>query len=214
MYRKIPKSVAVIVAHPDDETLWAGGTILSLPLWNWSIVCLCRKSDTERATKFYKALKILKSEGIMGDLDDSPKQNPLEGKEVERAIMQLLPPTHFDLIISHNPSGEYTRHIRHEEVSKAVITLWHAGKISTNELWTFAYEDGNKEYYPRSIKKATIYRKLTKRIWLRKHSIITSTYGFEKNSWEAETTPRAESFWQFTNPNNAKKWLNNGGVLA
>jgi LmbE family N-acetylglucosaminyl deacetylase len=214
MDRKIPKSVAVIVAHPDDETLWAGGTILSHPSWNWSIVCLCRKSDTERATKFYKALKILKSEGIMGDLDDGPEQNPLEGKEVERAIMQLLPPTHFDLIISHNPSGEYTRHIRHEEVSKAVITLWHAGKISTNELWTFAYEDGNKEYYPRSIEKVTIYRKLTKRIWLRKYSIITSTYGFEKNSWEAETTPLAESFWQFTNSYDAKKWLNNGGVLA
>jgi LmbE family N-acetylglucosaminyl deacetylase len=214
MDRKIPKSVAVIVAHPDDETLWAGGTLLSHPSWNWFIVCLCRGSDKDRAPRFYKALKILKSEGIMGDLDDGPEQNPLEGKEVERAIMQLLPPTHFDLIISHNPSGEYTRHIRHEEVSKAVIKLWHAGKISTNELWTFAYEDGNKEYYPRSIEKATIYRKLMKRIWLRKYSIITSTYGFEKNSWEAETTPRAESFWQFTNSYDAKKWLNNGGVLT
>jgi LmbE family N-acetylglucosaminyl deacetylase len=214
MDRKIPMSVAVIVAHPDDETLWAGGTILSHPSWKSFIVCLCRKSDAERATKFYKALKILKSEGIMGNLDDGPKQNPLEGKEVERAIMKLLPPTHFDLIISHNPSGEYTRHIRHEEVSKAVIKLWHAGKISTNELWTFAYEDGNKEYYPKPVENATVCHILTKRIWLKKYGIITSTYGFEKNSWEAETTPRAESFWQFSNPNDAKKWLDNGGVLA
>jgi len=214
MDRKIPKSVAVIVAHPDDETLWAGGTILSLPLWNWSIVCLCRKSDTERATKFYKALKILKSEGIMGDLDDGPDQKPLDEKEVEGTILELLPPTHFDLIISHNPSGEYTRHIRHEDVSKAVIKLWHAGKISTNELWTFAYEDGGKEFYPKPVENATIYNILTKRIWQRKYSIITETYGFENNSWEAQTTPRAESFWQFSNPNDAIKWLNNGGVLA
>ena len=111
---KISKSVAVIVAHPDDETLWAGGTILCHPSWKCFIVCLCRKSDTERAAKFYKALQDLKSEGIMGDLDDGPEQKPLDEKEVERAIMQILPPTHFDLIISHNPSGEYTRHIRHE----------------------------------------------------------------------------------------------------
>jgi LmbE family N-acetylglucosaminyl deacetylase len=214
MDRKIPKSVAVIVAHPDDETLWAGGTILSHPSWNWFIVCLCRKSDMERATKFYKTLKILKSEGIMGDLDDGPDQNPLDEKDVERVIMQLLPPAHFDLIISHNPSGEYTRHIRHEEASKAVIKLWYAGKISTNELWTFAYEDGGKEFYPKPIENATICHILAKRIWLKKYSIITSTYGFEKNSWEAETTPRAESFWQFSNPNDAIKWLNNGGVLA
>ena len=52
------KAVAIIVAHPDDETLWAGATIL------------------------------------------------------------------------------------YEGVSKAVITLWHKGKICTKELWTFAYEDG------------------------------------------------------------------------
>jgi LmbE family N-acetylglucosaminyl deacetylase len=208
MNSKNPKSVVVIVAHPDDETLWAGGTILCHPSWKWFIVCLCRGNDTERAPRFYNALKVLKSEGIMGDLDDGPEQKPLVEKEVEHAILDLLPPKHFDLIIAHNPTGEYTRHVRHEEVSKAVITLWHAGKISTNELWTFAYEDGNKGYYPRSIEKATIYRKLTKRIWLKKCSIITSTYGFEKNSWEAETTPRAESFWQFTNSYDAKEWLN------
>jgi LmbE family N-acetylglucosaminyl deacetylase len=210
---KIPKSVAVIVAHPDDEILWAGGTILSNPSWKCFVVCLCRGSDTERASKFYEALKVLRSEGIIGDLDDGPEQKPLDEKKVEHAILDLLPAKHYDLIISHNPTGEYTRHLRHEEVGKAVITLWHAGKISTNDLWTFAYEDGNKEYYPKPIDKAAHYRELTKRIWLRKYSIMTSTYGYEKKSWEAETTPRAESFWQFSNPNDAKKWLNNGGVL-
>jgi hypothetical protein len=123
----------------------------------------------------------------MGDLDDGPNQMPLDEKEVERAIMQLLPPTYFDLIISHNPTGEYTRHLRHEEVSKAVIKLWHTGKISTNKLWTFAYGDGNKEYYPKPVENATICHRLTNRIWLKKYSIITSIYGFKKNSWEAET---------------------------
>lgn len=214
MTRLSTKTVALIVAHPDDETLWAGGTILRHPPWQWFIVCLCRGSDKERAPRFYKALQVLKSEGIMGDLDDGPEQKPLDEKEVERAILDLLPPKHFDLIISHNPSGEYTRHVRHEEASKAVIKLWHAFKISANELWTFAYEDGGRKYYPRPIETAPICRILTKRIWLRKYSIITETYGFEKSSFEAETTPRTESFWRFTNSCDANKWLNNGGVLA
>ena len=208
------KTITVIVAHPDDETLWAGGTILSHPSWKWFIVCLCRGSDTERAPRFYKALKVLKSEGIMGDLDDGPEQKPLDEKEVERTILDLLPSKHFDLIITHNPTGEYTKHLRHEEVSRAVITLWQNGEITASELWTFAYEDGNKEYYPRPVVNASVYRLLSKRIWLRKYKIITETYGFEKSSFEAETTPRAESFWQFTDPYDAKKWLNNGGVLA
>jgi len=202
------KTVALIIAHPDDETLWAGGMILRHPSWQWFIVCLCRGSDRERASKFNKALKVLKSEGVMGNIEDGPEQNPLNEKEIEHTILDLLPPKHFDLIISHNPNGEYTRHIRHEEIGKAVIKLWTGGKIFAKELWIFAYEDGNKKYYPKPIKTATIYNVLTEQVWLRKYSIITGIYGFEKNSFEAETTPRAESFWQFTNYKDAEKWLN------
>ena len=51
------KSVAVIVAHPDDETLWAGGTILSHPEWKWFIVSLCRGNDQDRSVRFITSLK-------------------------------------------------------------------------------------------------------------------------------------------------------------
>ena len=210
---KKSKTVAIILAHPDDETLWAGGTILKHPSWNVFTVCLCRGSDKDRAPKFYKTLKILNSEGAMGDLDDGPDQNPLDEKEVEQTILDLLPLKHYDLIITHNPSGEYTKHLRHEEVSKAVIKLWYSGKISTNELFTFAYEDGEKKYYPEPMENATIYNIFPKRIWLRKLNIITETYGYKKNSWEAETTPEEEAFWKFTNPTDAMHWLEKRGRL-
>ena len=208
MIRLSIKTVVVIVAHPDDETLWAGGTILSHPAWKCYIICLSRKSDAERAFKFYKALEILKSNGVMGDMDDGPDQKPLDEKEIQRAILELLPKNHFDLIISHNPSGEYTRHLRHEEVGKAVIRLWQTGKISSGELWSFAYQDGNKSYYPIAVENATIYHTLTRNIWLKKYSLLHEVYGFDKNSWEAETTPKAEAFWQFTDANKAKNWIN------
>jgi LmbE family N-acetylglucosaminyl deacetylase len=211
MENKKSKAVAVIVAHPDDETLWTGGTILSHPSWQWYIVCLCRGSDNNRAPKFLKTLQVLGCEGIMGDLDDGPEQKPLDENDLENTILQLLHSKHFDLIISHNPNGEYTRHIRHEEIGKAVIKLWLAGKIFANELWTFAYEDGEKEYYPRPIETASVYQVLAERIWLKKYSIITEIYGFEKNSFEAETTPRAEAFWRFTNSYDANNWLNQFG---
>jgi LmbE family N-acetylglucosaminyl deacetylase len=211
--RENSKAVAVIVAHPDDETLWAGGTILSNPSWKCFIVCLCRGSDNDRAPKFLKALQILGSEGIMGNLDDSPEQKPLDEMELEHAILKLLPAIHFDLIISHNPRGEYTRHLRHEETGKAVIKLWHAGKINANKLWIFAYEDGGKEYYPRPLENSSYFQILAEQIWLKKYNIITETYGFEKDSFEAKTTPKAESFWQFTNSYSANKWFNNGEIL-
>ena len=197
MNSKDSKSVLVVVAHPDDETLWAGGTILSHPTNNWFILCLCRASDKDRSVKFYNTLKIIKAEGIMGDLDDGPTQEPLNETELEKYILDLLPATHFDLIITHSAKGEYTRHLRHEEVNRAVEILWNTGEISAKELWTFAYEDGNKAYFPRAIENADIYEKLPEQTWLAKYSIITETYGFDKHSWEAETTPKGEAFWQF-----------------
>ena len=203
------KTVAVIVAHPDDETLWAGGTILSQPSWHWSIVTLCRASDLDRAPRFFRALDVYGATGKMGDLDDGPEQKPLPQNEVQETILRLLPQKHFDLLISHNPAGEYTRHLRHEEIGKAVIALWRLGKIFTDELWTFAYEDGKKQYLPRPIKTAHIYHSLPEKIWQRKYDMITSTYGFESNGFESKTTPRAEAFWKFTNSLDAQQWLEN-----
>jgi len=205
MNNKSRKSIAVIVAHPDDETLWAGGTILEHPTNNWFIVCLCRASDPERAPRFYNTLKLLKAEGVMGDLDDGPNQHPLDEKKLETEILRLLPPIHFDLVITHDSAGEYTKHLRHEEVNKAVVTLWHTGKIAADELWTFAYEDGQKAYFPKAIEYANIFETLSEKIWSRKYNLITKTYGFREDSWEAETTPLAEAFWQFKTPHHALK---------
>jgi LmbE family N-acetylglucosaminyl deacetylase len=193
------KEVAIIVAHPDDETLWAGGVILKHSDWNPYVVCLCRKSDPDRAPKFFKALQMLNADGQIGDLDDSPEQLPLNENELDETILELLPSGPFDLIISHSPAGEYTRHIRHEETGRAVIRLWKNGRVDSSELWNFAYEDGNRGYYPRPVKSADINFPLSSEIWKKKYSIITETYGFEKNSFEAMTTPRSESFWQFNN---------------
>lgn len=208
MNGKANRSVVIIVAHPDDETLWAGGTILNNPLWNYFIISLCRKNDKDRSSKFYKVLKILNAQGIMGNLDDEPEQKPLDTIEIEQYILDLLPKEHFDLIITHSPLGEYTKHLRHEEVGKAVIMLWNEGKIAANELWTFAYEDGNKKYFPKAIENASYFETLKNEIWIKKYKLITETYGFDKNSWEAKTTQKSEAFWVFNSTNEAINFLN------
>jgi hypothetical protein len=207
------KTIAVIVAHPDDETLWAGGTILNHPFCDWYVVCLSRGNDIDRAPKFYNTLKALHANGVMGFVDDGPDQIPLDILELKRTIIDLLPPKSFDIVMTHNPSGEYTKHLRHEEVSKAVIALWIDGKISAKELRTFAYEDGNKAYMPKAIEDASIYNILTKKIWQKKYAIIHEIYGFTPLSWEVLTTPRIEAFWKFTDKREASKWLQNKGIL-
>ncbi len=201
------KNRAVIVAHPDDETLWCGGTMLMHPNHNWFVACLCRQNDPDRAPKFKKVLTALKAQGIMGDMDDTPEQPPLPMNVVKDAILNLLPKQNYDLIITHSPFGEYTRHLRHEEIGKAVMELWNDQAISTNELWIFAFEDGNKKYYPQPIESANQIQQLPDNIWKEKYRLITKVYGFNEDGFEARTTPKVEAFWKFMNPTDAQNWL-------
>ena len=193
-----PKSnCAVIVAHPDDETLWCGGMILSHPQVLWTVITLCRKSDPDRAPKFFNALEKLNAKGVMGDLDDGPEQKPLSENQVQKTILELLPCDRFDLIITHSTSGEYTRHLRHEETAKAVLKLWNSKSLQAQQIWSFAYEDGKKKYLPKADREADLQIKLPYNIWQIKYKIITEVYGFGKDSFEAKTTPKEEAFWKF-----------------
>jgi LmbE family N-acetylglucosaminyl deacetylase len=116
-----------MVAHPDDETLWAGGTLLMHPEWQRSIFTLCRGGDADRAPKFRQALERLGAVGDMADLEDTPEQAPLAGALVRETVAALLGETSYDMLLTHSPDGEYTRHRRHGEVFAAVADLWRAG---------------------------------------------------------------------------------------
>ena len=89
------KTAAVIVAHPDDETLWAGGTILTHPGINWVILTLCRKSDPDRAPRFFKAIEQFGAKGLMADLDDGPDQKPLESNRCAADHLKYPVPSRF-----------------------------------------------------------------------------------------------------------------------
>jgi LmbE family N-acetylglucosaminyl deacetylase len=186
---------AIVVAHPDDETLWAGGTILMHPDSRWTVVTLTRKSDPDRAARFHKALQRLNARGVMGDLDDGPEQKPLRVGDVEDAIMDLLPSERFDLVLTHGPWGEYTRHRRHEEVSKAVMALRENGKLQAGEIWMFAYDDKGGKRLPKPLIDADVYVRLPQSVWEEKYRIITEVYGLAPDSFEAKATPKDEAFW-------------------
>lgn len=204
--------VALVVAHPDDETLWAGGTLLLHPGWEVFVASLCRKSDPDRAPKFSEALQKLSATGALGDLDDGPDLSPVPMEEVQEGVLALLPRRDYDLIVTHAPWGEYSRHLRHEETSRAVIALWAEGSLLAESLWLFAYEDGGGAYRPRAEAGASVRFPLSREVWNEKYAIITRVYGFQERSWEALATPREEAYWVPSGREKALGWALSGSL--
>lgn len=207
LHAEEPYTVGVVVAHPDDETLWTGGTLLLHPEWRCSIFTLCRAGDEDRAPKYYRALQEYGASGRMADLDDGAAQSPLPDTLVEETILGFLAGSHFDLLLTHGPRGEYTQHRRHAEVSRAITALWTRGQIATKQLCLFAYTDDHKAHLPQAIGTASVQNLLSRPVWERKYHIIHEIYNFPDDSWETRTTPAREAFWQFSDPADLAVWL-------
>ena len=167
------------------------------------ILTLCRASDPDRAPKFRRVAEAYGAEGRMGDLDDGPDQRPLSDEEVRAAVRALVPEEPFDLILTHGPKGEYTRHRRHEECLRAVAALWASRALRAGRMWTFAYEDGGGAYLPRAAPDADRIVPLSAALRRRKEWIVTDLYGFAPDGFEARVATMAvEAFrnWSSDQP--------------
>ena len=143
----------------------------------------------------------------MANLDDGPDHPPLEHSHVRASLLSLVPREHFDLI---SPRGEYTRHLRHDEVSRSVMQMWACGEIQSNELWLFAYDDEDGLRLPRAESDADVVVELSNEVWGVKRDLLTRIYGFVPDSWEVQANPRRAAFWRISMPEQAWARLERG----
>jgi len=183
----------VIVAHPDDETIWLGGTLLAnRDEWKATIISLCRREDRDRQPRFKKACKILKAKGFMSDLDDSEKEyfKKIKTNDIINRIKKFTDGKRYDYIFTHGKNGEYG-HIRHKEVHKAVKEMLENEKLAW-KVFFFAYKKKNR--ICSADKSADKFIKLSNLIFKRKKILIQKIYGFEKNSFEERCCKNIEAF--------------------
>jgi LmbE family N-acetylglucosaminyl deacetylase len=185
----------MIVAHPDDEAIWAGGTVLRHYTWDWTLLSLCRSDDVDRAPRFQSAARELGARALISDLDDSPILTSLSPNldEIKSRILGLVPGRDYDFVLTHGARGEYTRHERHEQVHTAVCDLIARRKLA-GRLAFFDYEDGGRAYPPHPSRGADLLVRLTPEEFQAKRRIVSDIYGFRPGSFEYSACGDLEAF--------------------
>ncbi|RLC37490.1 hypothetical protein DRH27_03820 [Candidatus Falkowbacteria bacterium] len=166
----------VVVAHPDDETIWMGGVLLSNPEVRWTIFSLSRASDKDRAPKFRKVCKLYGAECIFTDLDDEGQLGGIEAtRAAEACLRDGLAGKEFDCLFTHGENGEYG-HPLHIITHKAVNNVLKKSFLNVKKVFYFDYR--KKENNIISGKNPDFIVDLSKDEFFEKKRIVSEMYGY------------------------------------
>ena len=124
----IGKRNAVIVAHPDDEALFAGG-LLSRYTGFDVICCSIPFKDPERVLCYFESVRQLGHFPILIPFQEISAQEPLKH-------LHLLKLDAYDNIFTHNIEGEYG-HLHHAQISQFIQETF------TGNIYNFGYGKGD-----------------------------------------------------------------------
>ncbi len=125
----------MIVAHPDDESVFGGGVLIKNPHTgfgskerdkeHWKIICLTNKNNKIRSLEFKRAMEFLNIEDYeLWDFIDSEtiEWTEKEVSEISNRLENIIQEKEYDAIFTHSLEGEYG-HQQHKHIHKIVKNL-------------------------------------------------------------------------------------------
>ena len=110
------RRAAVVVAHCDDETLWAGGLLARYGERITVIACSIPRADPVRAYKFFDACAVFGAAARLLPFTETALDEPL-------AHLGVLDLSGFDMVVTHNRAGEYG-HFHHKALHRFIMERW------------------------------------------------------------------------------------------
>lgn len=180
----------MIVAHPDDETLWGGAHLLED---DYLVVCITCGNNKKRVKEFQKVLKITNDQYVMLGYPDKilgVRSNWKQEKNmIYNDLKKIMELKEWDLIVTHNQKGEYG-HEHHISTNKIVTNIYNSYNVKSPLYFFGQYYTKNQfnklEIKPNKINSETYNIKLNSLIELyATQSFIKEKFNhmFEYEDW-------------------------------
>ncbi len=113
----------MIVAHPDDETLWGGAGLYEK---DYYVVCITNGNNKIRKKEFNKILEETGNKGIILSYPDKVAGKKYDWSivydDIKADINNIINSKSWSLIVTHNPNGEYG-HMHHVMTNEIVTDI-------------------------------------------------------------------------------------------
>ena len=150
----------MIVAHPDDESLWGG---VHLAEADYLVVCVTCGSDEQRQKEFEKVIKEFGNKGISLGFPDIENNVISDWSKVyykiEKELRKIINYKDWDMIVTHNPDGEYG-HMHHIMVSTMVTKNADKNKLYYFNKYYTKEEIENINYCMKEINDRELHAKM------------------------------------------------------
>ncbi len=158
----------MIVAHPDDETLWGGSHLMNA---RYLVIVMTNSYKSQRASELKKVMNMSNDKYLIlsyPDIKDTWSENGKykysvdewstcsEGMDAD--IKLILNYKHWKVIATHNPNGEYG-HIQHQNISKKVTDIVTKSLSGDQEFYYFGNWYSKKANNPDPKLDDTNYKK-------------------------------------------------------
>lgn len=136
------KYALLVVAHPDDESIFFAGLLMNQRALPWKVICVtdgnADQVGSKRADQFKAACRLLKVNCEQWDFIDNFEMR-LDTAKLTKRLLELDPPAE---VYTHEILGEYG-HPHHQDVSFAV----HRAFAKKTRVWSASYNTFPKKLF-------------------------------------------------------------------
>ena len=162
----------MVVAHPDDESLFGGAALLQEN--GWKVVCVSNFRNTVRRKEFMEAMLLAGCRYEIWDYTDEI-MTPFDADTLRNDLTRVLAELPWKRVVSHNQQGEYG-HPHHIQIHKLMLDL--VGE----DLWVFGQGDDP----------------LSESMWWQKNDLVGCYYSRKSDCYEHMQNGRFEAIIKHT----------------